>query len=113
MSKFNTEDNKRGEPRIVLINTFVPKEGHLDAFIDLQTAFLGATKDVVGGWRGSRLHRSLDGKTAVMMTAVRSVEDHHRWLQTETFVRHRAEVGQLVESVNGSYYEVVCEAGDF
>ena len=108
-----TDSNLRTpqETQVVWINFFTPKPGCLDAFIELQTSFLGDTKDFVPGWRGSRLHRALDGSAAIVMAVFDSRGDHERWLQTDAFARHRAKVSELVESFSGKHYEIVCEAG--
>ena len=92
---------------VVLINVFTLKEGKLDEFIELQTAALHNFKGKVPGWLGSRLHRELDGSSAVMMSIFESREDINRWYETKLFSEHRAKVIPLVERAEPKLYEVV------
>jgi heme-degrading monooxygenase HmoA len=108
----NTAPNDQLAP-VILINIFTPKPGCMDEFIETQTAFLKLSGDQVSGWRGSRLHRAIDDRTAAMVTIFNTVDDHKRWMETDMFKAHRVRIASLTDSVEGNYYQVICEAGVF
>lgn len=96
---------------VVLINTFTLKPGKMDEFLALQTAALQRFRGRIPGWRGGRLHRAVDGNTAVMMSVFDSADAHRRFLETTGFDEHRQQVLPLVENVQPAYYEIVHESG--
>ncbi len=98
---------------VVLINVFTPKPGKLDAFIEVQAAELHRLSAHAGiqGWRGGRLHRAVDGKTAVMITVFETIDDHKRWVATSAFAEHLDRVRPLIERAEPGYYELIAEAG--
>lgn len=98
---------------VVLINTFVAKPGKLDAFLALQAAELRrlTEQSPPAGWRGSRLHRSLDDEKAVMVTVFDTIKDHQRWLRTDEFLHHVTIIEDLLENGSPGYYEIVASAG--
>jgi quinol monooxygenase YgiN len=96
---------------VVLINTFTVKPGKMDEFLALQRAALEQFRGRIPGWRGGRLHRALDGNTAVMMSVFESADAHRRFLETPGFDAHRARVLPLIEDAQPVYYEVVHESG--
>ena len=105
MSSSNT-----GKP-VVLINTFTLKPGKMDEFLALQTEALQRFRGHIPGWRGGRLHRAVDGDTAVLMSVFDSADAHRRFLETAGFDEHRQRVLPLVEDVQPAYYEIVHESG--
>jgi heme-degrading monooxygenase HmoA len=114
-----TEANDANRPAgeetspVVLINVFTPKPGKLDAFIEMQKAELHRLSGAAGiqGWRGSRLHRAVDGNTAVMVTVFETIGDHKRWVATDAFAEHLDRIRPLIERAEPAYYELVTEAG--
>lgn len=50
---------------VVLVNTFTAKPGMLPCFVSVQTSEYKRLLGRVEGWRGNRLHVSLDGASAV------------------------------------------------
>lgn len=98
---------------VVLINTFHPRPGRLDEFIEVQMLEVHrmAIRASAAGWMGSRLHRSHDGRTAVMMTVFESVAAHRRWLATNEFADHVERIEPLLEAADPRYYALVFEAG--
>lgn len=94
---------------VAFVNIFTLKPGKLDEFIALQKINLERSVGNVPGWRGSRLHRSIDGNTAIMISTFDSVADHKRVHQTQGFAEHIAKVGPLIEAAVPGYYQVVHE----
>ena len=102
-----------GTGPVVLINVFTPRPGKLDAFVETQAAELHrlTSEQAVKGWRGSRLHRALDGKTAVMVTVFDTIGDHKRWVASPAFAEHLDRTRPLIERAEPGYYQLVAEAG--
>lgn len=98
-------------PAAILYNVFTPKDGKLDELIEAQTRALQTFGAQIDGWRGGRLHRSLDGRTALMVTAFDSEEHHRRWIESEQFAEHRARILDIVESAERGYYRLVYQTG--
>ena len=94
---------------IVLINLFTVKPGRMDEFIELQKRNLDRSPGNVPGWRGSRLHRSTDGRTAVMMSMFDTIADHKRLHESSRIAEHVQKIKPLIESAEPTYYEVVHE----
>jgi heme-degrading monooxygenase HmoA len=105
------ESGQRRRP-VVIINTFVAKPGKLDEFIALQDAARHRFAGQIPGLRGSRMHRSLDGKTAVLMTAFDTLDDQKKWLATELFAEHRAQILPLIEQASPGAFEIVYQGGE-
>ncbi|PWK68443.1 antibiotic biosynthesis monooxygenase [Aminobacter sp. AP02] len=103
--------NAKNEPNgpVAFVNIFTLKPGKLDDFIALQKINLERSVGNVPGWRGSRLHRSIDGNTAIMISTFDSVADHQRVHETQGFTEHIEKVAPLIESVTPGYYQVVHE----
>ncbi len=96
------------ETPIVQVTVFTPHEGQLDDFIRRQMEGLPRFGDIPG-WHGTRLYRSLDGRTAVLIARFESLEDQQRLSETETFAAHRATLLPLLEGVSSAPYELVYE----
>lgn len=96
---------------VVLINVFTPRPGKLDEFVALQTAALEQFRGRIAGWRGGRLHRALDGSSAVMMSVFDAVESHQKFVDSALFAEHRDRILPLVERVEPRFYEIVAESG--
>lgn len=94
---------------IVLINLFTVKPGRMDEFIAVQKRNLDRSSGNVPGWRGSRLHRSTDGRTAVMMSMFDTIADHKRLHETGRIAERIRTIKPLIESAEPTYYEVVHE----
>ncbi|MBS3651746.1 antibiotic biosynthesis monooxygenase [Pseudaminobacter sp. 19-2017] len=70
---------------VVLINTFHPKPGKLDEFLETQIAeagHLGGAARAMG-WLGNRIHRAQDGRTAVIVTAFAPEAARKRWAESD------------------------------
>ena len=97
---------------VVLVNVFTPKPGRLDDFIDAQIAEYRRLEGRVPGWRGNRLHRSLDGQTAVNYAAFESLAAYRAWRASDLFAEHFKAVESLIDRAEpGLYAAAVYEAG--
>ncbi|MCI0533925.1 MAG: antibiotic biosynthesis monooxygenase [Verrucomicrobiales bacterium] len=97
---------------VVLVNVFTPKAGKLDEFIAVQTGEYRRLLGKVAGWRGNRLHRSLDGKTAVNYAVFESLSAYKAWRGSDLFAEHLKVIEPLVErSEPGLYSAPLYEAG--
>lgn len=97
---------------VVLVNVFTPKPGKLDEFVAAQTAEYRRLLGQVAGWRGNRLHRSLDGKTAVNYAVFESLSAYKAWRDGDLFADHLKVIELLVEkSEPGLYAAHEYEAG--
>jgi quinol monooxygenase YgiN len=97
---------------VVFINVFTVKAGRMDEFVALQKTNLERSRGNVPGWRGSRLHRSLDGDKAIMVSAFDSVGDHKRVHLTQQFSEHVGNLSPLIEKADFGYYRLVHEVVD-
>jgi heme-degrading monooxygenase HmoA len=97
-----------GDTHILQVTVFTPHEGELGEFIRRQLEGLPRFGDIPG-WRGTRLYRSVDDKTAVLISKWDSVEDQRRLGETELFAAHRATLLPLLETVSSGQYELVYE----
>lgn len=112
--KTNTAPRQQDDPAapVVLINRFTLKPGRMDEFIELQAAARDGFRRAVPGLLGGRMHRSLDGASAVLISVFRSVDDHKRLLESELFAGHAAKIRPLIERTDPGFYKVAYESGD-
>lgn len=96
---------------VVLVNIFTPKPGQLDAFIAAQTGEYRRLLGKVAGWKGNRLHRSLDGKTVVNYAVFDSLAAYKAWRESELFADHVAIIAPFIERSEPGIYEPLYEAG--
>lgn len=115
MTQTNIDHDAKSSPNhagpAVFINILTPKPGKLDELIAVQTAAQRRFFGMVPGLLGHRLHRALDGKTAVVIAVFETIEHHKRWLETDLFAEHLRRVGPLIERSDRGYFEVISEAG--
>ncbi len=110
-------DGAQAAPRprlrpIVIINTFTAKPekaGRIHRPAGRGAAPLRGSDSRL---RGSRMHRSLDGETAVLITAFDTMDDQKNWLATELFAQHRAQILPLIEQASPKAFEIIYEAGE-
>ena len=69
---------------ITLINTLVVKPGRIDEFIALQKDFADAMSGRQAGLLGGRMHRTLDGSKAVLISQFASREAQEATTQSAT-----------------------------
>lgn len=93
---------------IVQITIFTPHEGQLDAFVNRQLEGLPKFGDIPGSL-GSKLYRSLDSRTVVMISRFETADHQARFSATDAFAAHRATILPLLETVSGGQYELIYE----
>ncbi|WP_157019282.1 antibiotic biosynthesis monooxygenase family protein [Mesorhizobium xinjiangense] len=98
---------------VVLVNTFHAKPGKLDEFIELQLLeqHRMAATAAASGWRGSRLHRSLDGRTAIVVAVFESLAAQEAWSRRTAHSDQVGRIETLVERVESRTCAMVFEAG--
>ncbi len=108
-------DDRILEPQgpVVLVNTFHAKPGKLDEFIELQLLeqHRMAVTAAASGWRGSRLHRSLDGKTAVVVAVFESHAAQQAWSRRTAVSDYVTQIEPLLDHVESQTCAMVFEAG--
>ena len=94
------------------INFISIKPGKIDEFIEAQRKYFASTTRPKG-LIGSRVYRSVDGKSAVLVTEFESVQAQEEILQRDVLKQHINSVRPLVESSGPSLYEEAHITGDF
>jgi heme-degrading monooxygenase HmoA len=97
-----------GDTHILQVTVFTPHEGELGEFIRRQLEGLPKFGDIPG-WRGTKLYRSVDDKTAVLISRWDTVADQQRLGETELFAAHRATLLPLLETASSGSYELIYE----
>lgn len=98
---------------VTVINFFLIKPGKMNQFIEVQRSFTAALKTKSAGLIGSRMYRSLDGKSAVRVAQFESARSHEGTRQSDAFEEHLKRVQPYVESANPNSYEEAFTAGNF
>lgn len=84
-----------------LINTFTPKKGGADRFLELQLKEIEALRDNAArsGWLGNELYREKDGERIIIVSRFRSGEAKTKWAQSPQFAEHLERIAPLLEHV--------------
>jgi quinol monooxygenase YgiN len=98
---------------VTIINHLEIKPGRMDEFIKSQQNFANDVAKTPCGLIGGRMYRSVDGRSAVLVSVFSSVSDREALSKTESFKRHLAELAPMVESTNLRVYEAAYTTGDF
>jgi hypothetical protein len=106
-----TPEYNHGYPAVLKEVIDSVRVGKLDEFLAAQIAEQGRLAGHVRGVRGARLHRSIDGKSAVGMAVFESARAHQEWLATARFADHLAVIAPLLERADPKLYSVAFEAG--
>ena len=96
---------------VTQINFVSIKPGKIDELIEAQRGY--ASAKLPPGVIGTRMYRSLDGKSVVRVSQYESIEAHKEVHQDETLRQHIDRLSPLVESSGPALYEEVSTAGDF
>lgn len=97
---------------VTQINFLSIKPEHIDEFFDADQSFV-ATSNLPSGLIGSRLYKSLDGKSAVRVTQYESVEAHKEYHQSEALQQQIGLLRAFVESSKPELYEELYTRGEF
>lgn len=96
------------DTHILQVTVFTPHEGRLGEFIRRQLEGLPKFGDIPG-WRGTRLYRSVDDRSAVLISRWDSVADQQRLGETDLFAAHRETLLPLLETASSGAYELIYE----
>jgi heme-degrading monooxygenase HmoA len=97
--------------RVVNVSIITPKPGKSGEFMDLQLAQVNRLRGKVQGLLGTRLFRSNDNRTIVLVSAFATAEDSQRFRESRDLTDHLANVRPLIESATAGGYETVYEVG--
>jgi heme-degrading monooxygenase HmoA len=98
---------------VTLINTFTINPGKLDEFLAVQDEARLRFAGRVAGFRGSRMYRARNDRTAILITVFETVDHHKAWLNSELFAAHRTRIAPLIERATPTFYDLVYETGEF
>ncbi len=97
---------------VTQINFLSIKPEKIDEFFETDRSYI-ASATLPKGLIGSRLYRSLDGRSAVRVSHYESVEAHKEIHQSEALRQQIARLRPLVESSSPALCEEVYTTGDF
>ena len=97
---------------VTQINFISIKPDKINDFFEADRTFI-ASATLPKGLIGSRLYRSLDGKSAVRVTQYESDEAHKEYHQSEALQQQIALLRTFVESSAVGLYEEVHSTGNF
>jgi quinol monooxygenase YgiN len=100
-------------PSVTVINRLLIKPGKMDEFIAAQRGYAATLKGKPNGLIGGRLYRSLDGKSAVLVSEFESVQAQEDIRQQDTFKAHVKRLEPLIESSSPEAYDVAYTTGNF
>lgn len=82
-----------------LINTFTPKAGETDTFLELQLAEIGKLREAAAqsGWLGNEVYRAKDGERVIIVTRFRSKEAKEQWAHSSHFAAHLRRIEPLLD----------------
>ena len=98
---------------VTVVNRLVIKPGKMDEFIETQRHFASALLTKPSGLIGGRMYRSLDGKSAVLVSQFESESAQEELRQSPAFKQHVNALQSMVESASPSLYEEAYTTGDF
>jgi quinol monooxygenase YgiN len=98
---------------VTVINRLAIKPGKMDEFIDAQRNFATALMKKPNGLIGGRMYRSIDGKSAVLVSQFESESAQEDIRQSDAFRQHVSQLQVLIESASPTLYEEAYTTGDF
>jgi hypothetical protein len=98
--------------QVTQINFLSIKPEKVAEFFETDGSYIGSA-NLPKGLIGSRLYRSLDGKSVVRVTQYESVESHQDYHHSEALRLQIGHLKPLVESSSPALYEEVYTTGDF
>lgn len=97
---------------VTQINFLSIKPEKIDEFLEIDRSYI-TSANLPKGLIGSRLYRSLDGKSVVRVSQYESIEVHNEYNHNEGLQQQIAKLRPLVESSSPAVYEEVYSAGEF
>jgi quinol monooxygenase YgiN len=98
---------------VTVINRLVIKSGKMDEFIDAQRKFASSLLAKPSGLIGGRMYRSIDGKSAVLVSQFESESAQEEMRQSPAFKQHLNVLQAMVESASPTLCEEAYTTGDF
>jgi quinol monooxygenase YgiN len=98
---------------VTVVNRLVIKPGKMDEFIEAQRDFASGLMTKPSGLIGGRMYRSIDGKSAVLVSQFESESAQKEIRQSPAFKQHLDSLQSMVESASPSLYEEAYTTGDF
>ena len=95
---------------VTVINHLVIKAGMMDEFIDAQRKFASALPPC--GLVGGRMYRSLDGRSAVLVSIFASQTQQEELAQRADFKEHLRTLQPFVDSSSPGLYEEAYAVGE-
>ena len=95
----------------VAVSVITPKPEKFEEFMALQLAQQSRLRGQVQGLRGSRLFRSLDHRSVVLVSVFETDEDALRFRGDPRLTEHLARVQPLIESAVPGAFETAYEVG--
>ncbi len=96
---------------VMLVNTFTPKPGMEQAFIEAQTGEYIRLKGRVPGWLGNRLGRAVDHNGPLVNVALfATMSQYNAWRASDLFLEHVDVIKPYVERAAPALYEVIYSA---
>ena len=91
---------------VTVINVFTVQDGKLNEFIEKQNAFVKELSQSVKGLIGGCMYKSMDGKSAVLVSTFESKQAQETIVNLQMFKDHISRIRSiLVESKPGLYEE--------
>jgi len=98
---------------VTVINRMLIKSGKMDEFIAAQRNFASGLMTKPSGLIGGRLYRSIDGKSALLVSKFESESAQEELRQSPAFKQHLNVLKEMVESASPTLYEEAYTTGDF
>ena len=96
---------------LVVINHLVAKPGRLDELMQAQQAALPQFAGRLEGWQGSRLYRSLETDTAILVSAFDNRAAFERFRDSGLLAEHRRRLAPLLERAGPEMFTAAYAAG--
>jgi hypothetical protein len=98
---------------VTIINRLSIKPGMMDSFIDAQQRFAAEAMKRPNTLIGGRMYKSLDGRSAVLVSTFASMKAQEELLHLDAFKEHVSKLQAMVESSSPNLYEEAYTTGDF
>jgi heme-degrading monooxygenase HmoA len=98
---------------VTVINYLTIKEGKIDEYLEIQQRFAAQRTMKPDGLLGSRIYRSADGKSVVLVSQFESQAAQQQLRESEEFKQHLQTLLPLVETASPAVYEEVSTTGRF
>ena len=98
---------------VTVINRLAIKPGKMDEFINAQRNFSTTLMKKPAGLIGGRMYRSIDDKSAVLVSQFESQSAQEEIRQSQAFKEHLSHLQSLVESASPGLYEEAYTTGGF